>query len=99
MAGLKGAAIGGLSGAAAGLGTFVLGAIALSSTTLTFPLAFGILTVSGVSSWFGGKWTTSYFLGENIVQELEVLNRLHGKRFEPSKYLLERVKNKKTLRD
>ena len=73
VAGLKGAAVGSISGAAAGVGTLFTSAMVLATfaVPITLPIQICVLAATGFGSWFGGKWTTSYFLGDNIVQDFK----------------------------
>ncbi len=63
-------------------------------------LDLAMIMGTGFPPFTGGLCNYADYIGlDNIVDELDVLNRLYGKRFEPSNYLLDCVKHKKTLRN
>ena len=67
-----------------------------SAETLDLAMIMG----TGFPPFTGGICKYADHVGlENIVEQLQTLHRLYGKRFEPSQYLLECIKNKKKLRN
>ncbi|MEC7987978.1 MAG: dynamin family protein [Myxococcota bacterium] len=73
MAGFKGAAVGGLSGAAAGYGTLLAGAqlVSMLAMPVTLPVYICVWAATAFGAWYGGKWATSFFFGQNIINEFK----------------------------
>ena len=73
MAGFKGAAVGGLSGAAAGYGTLLAGAqlVSMLAMPVTLPVYICVWAATAFGAWYGGKWATSFFFGQNVIDEFK----------------------------